>query len=566
MKSEKLEAVISWALNHGTHIDSSVRFVVAKNGEASAIATSKINDQRTLISVPRPIFLTAENAEQHFNVKTGSSNRSNELLKIYLSKLMFERNFVDRKLFEPYLDILPLPNRIFSPYFWTSDDFAALQGTDLALSVKRNFRSLLGAWYVAGTSANSLRSEDRQFYSAASKDPNFNFHQALKRSEELHWQSFEAFLWAHFILTSRGFPSIIYEDSPRDVNEAFLLPVIDLLNHANGKKVKWSFSKGENKVNFSTTEMLTSEEELFNNYGDKSNEELLLNYGFCLNNNTFDVGHLALRFPQEVLKEIEKFGIKLDPSDITTDSVNFRLQMNGSIPQSLIRVFAYLNKLTSETYLTNRAVLEGLEQLNGILKQKLQFVKGQKLNSMKSQEAIRFAKTYLQGQKTIYQQTYDAIPKLEKGLLKAMKPTSFKTILKQDKQFFNSLLISFGVTDYEDIPKKGFLKQCILLWLVRAANERLNGKIGIEIPHFITECIQQVADNIVVEKSDVEEYVDFYKSCFPRLSQQVPEVFAAGNWGIKQFILAGTVFDRLVWIRPSSQEPLFIKPEAYESS
>ncbi|KAI9814626.1 MAG: hypothetical protein M1827_003182 [Pycnora praestabilis] len=115
--------------------------------------------------------------------------------------------------------------------------------------------------------------------------------------------------WAATILSSRSFISsllveIISDDHPTgqwnlapkaDGPFPVLFPLIDILNHRPKAKVSWE--TGREFMGLVIGEELHSGDLVWNNYGPKSNEELLLGYGFCLPSNPFDQVAIKLNMP-----------------------------------------------------------------------------------------------------------------------------------------------------------------------------------------------------------------------------------------------------------------------------
>ncbi|KAF2753879.1 SET domain-containing protein [Pseudovirgaria hyperparasitica] len=100
--------------------------------------------------------------------------------------------------------------------------------------------------------------------------------------------------WAAQLYSSRGFTSThIFPDITPPLS--ILFPVIDFLNHSNDAKVTWAFTPRANPDGFylETNQSHKRGDQVFNNYGPKSNEELMLGYGFCIKNNPFD--HVVMR-------------------------------------------------------------------------------------------------------------------------------------------------------------------------------------------------------------------------------------------------------------------------------
>jgi hypothetical protein len=77
-----------------------------------------------------------------------------------------------------------------------------------------------------------------------------------------------------------------------------LFPVVDILNHSVSAKVEWDFKPHESfSLRCLESDSFTPGQELFNNYAPKQNDELLLGYGFCLENNPIEQFALKLAFP-----------------------------------------------------------------------------------------------------------------------------------------------------------------------------------------------------------------------------------------------------------------------------
>ncbi|KAI9673193.1 MAG: hypothetical protein M1817_003056 [Caeruleum heppii] len=115
----------------------------------------------------------------------------------------------------------------------------------------------------------------------------------------------ETILWAASIFSSRSFVSSLLSQALPDVNtqtsvrglrkdDGFpvLFPLVDILNHNPGAQIHWI--GGKESMDLVLEDGVQPGEEVFNNYGPKSNEELLLGYGFCLPDNPYD--QLAIKF------------------------------------------------------------------------------------------------------------------------------------------------------------------------------------------------------------------------------------------------------------------------------
>ncbi|KAL1999632.1 hypothetical protein VTN02DRAFT_4256 [Thermoascus thermophilus] len=74
-----------------------------------------------------------------------------------------------------------------------------------------------------------------------------------------------------------------------------LLPLIDVTNHRPLAKVEWK--AGETDVGVNVLENVAAGQEVGNNYGPRNNEQLMMNYGFCIPGNPVDYRVVSLRAP-----------------------------------------------------------------------------------------------------------------------------------------------------------------------------------------------------------------------------------------------------------------------------
>ena len=94
--------------------------------------------------------------------------------------------------------------------------------------------------------------------------------------------------WARGCYLSRRFPPRLLDAAaPTTGAPGILLPFFDLLNHGKGTEIEW---RGDGKsVAFAAgADGIEPQAEIFNNYGSKANDELLVAHGFALENNEHD--------------------------------------------------------------------------------------------------------------------------------------------------------------------------------------------------------------------------------------------------------------------------------------
>eukprot|EP01135_Chromosphaera_perkinsii_P000320 Nk52_evm89s62 gene=Nk52_evmTU89s62 len=205
----------------------------------------------------------------------------------------------------------------------------------------------------------------------------------------------ESLMWARGMYLSRRFPGnlgIRGQETEGDVSYAgkmgCLLPGIDLLNHKqdllnNDKQMIKVYAENE-YVMFSCAEELAKGSEVFNSYGDQSNETLLAAYGFCYENNPHDRLTLKLKVGEEsTVHHISR----------TNGHVEGAI---GGIPESLWRVLCPPGSGEAEQseeprVNIHRDIFVGLDELEMVYS-----VLGGKWNAMNnSQDALSKAKASL---------------------------------------------------------------------------------------------------------------------------------------------------------------------------
>ena len=168
----------------------------------------------------------------------------------------------------PYLRSLPTVHD--DPLWWSEDELAELNGTNLVAAIEERRRALKRAWDALVPLLHGL--------SCPFGPPT-----------EFTW---ERFLWAHSCFTSRAFPQWLSrpphpdshvgdvpDDDPMQA-VGCLLPVLDTLNHRYRARITWV--RHGDRLAFVTEDAVPPNSAVANNYGPKSNEELLLGYGFVL--------------------------------------------------------------------------------------------------------------------------------------------------------------------------------------------------------------------------------------------------------------------------------------------
>lgn len=108
-----------------------------------------------------------------------------------------------------------------------------------------------------------------------------------------------------------------------------------LIADSRGTPITWlsspisSAAGSTPSVSFLNPQPISPNTEVYNNYGPKSNEELLLSYGFVLSLNPDDTVILRLGAPEAVAAQLKAEGVDVKQ--------RFAVRKDGEIPQELLK-------------------------------------------------------------------------------------------------------------------------------------------------------------------------------------------------------------------------------------
>ncbi|EMG49290.1 RKM1 Ribosomal lysine N-methyltransferase 1 [Candida maltosa Xu316] len=582
-KLDKINSLVKWAEANGAEISPDVQFKELSTDNIGAIykGTEKPDGASYPINIPFKIIITPKTATSNFgeSFKNISDSQANSILKLYLCR---ERINPD-SFYHPYLQLLPNLAAIDSPCTWSAADKALLQGTNLGNSLKENLASLVEEWWSVINLLQDEVPKPEQHYVNMKYYYEYKFYtdddldKYLNDEDIENWTSFPNYLWASLILKSRSFPAYLINQESFNKSDAMLLPVVDLLNHNPQAKVNWDVSDGFFKFK---SESIVPGNEIFNNYGLKGNEELLLAYGFCIENNPRDSVALKIKLPEEKIKEIENYGVKLpsieDYTNSVVDSETKSSDNNNSsnykdgilffinqenIPESLIQTFQFLvqNSWEKNGEISLRMQLSGLNHLRAALETKKSMLK---LDTIPKDGTTKhnYIKWYIESQSKIFTSAIKQIKGLEKELLSTKKSQliTLKNVYKKDTTFQQSLLF-LGFSDYDSILESQFQDQCWLLWLIRCYNRDQYDIESSYLPEWISVLFTKLRNDTDITAQDVINYKPIYENLVPDLSVQVPEVYGKGNWTLSEFIIAAKLLDLISFVRGKEQECILVE-------
>ncbi|CAG8447945.1 2184_t:CDS:10 [Scutellospora calospora] len=230
-----------------------VRFDEDKNGMGGSYAVQPIHPNEIIATLPLNLTLTPKLARESLPILTSLSCRA-----ALATFLVHERLLGNLSFYHPYINILP--KNISTPLTYSEREMLWLKGTNLGPG-SENRKEI-------------LRKE---------------FEEVLKvvsNGEFIDGLSWELYMWACDVISSRSFPNKLVNPDDTETKEA-LFPLIDSFNHKPRQKITWEVHE-RNKLRLVASDYIEAGQQIYNNYGSKSNEELLVGYGFCIPDNPDD--------------------------------------------------------------------------------------------------------------------------------------------------------------------------------------------------------------------------------------------------------------------------------------
>ncbi|ORY80994.1 hypothetical protein BCR37DRAFT_60747 [Protomyces lactucae-debilis] len=289
-----MDALYHWATSNGASLHKNATLCANRCIKAHG----PIAEGESLLSLPYGLIITSQLAFE--TLKLPDSICSHDALILYL--LDDVRNVAH----QAYIASLPtsFPG---IPFHWTDSQWQLLQGTNLH-----------------GAGIARLENLKKQHGSLCKK-----------MSLNIPW---DRYAWAHSVLTSRAFSlSLLHlEGTDLDKPEEILLPFLDMLDHAPDLPIAWIGDPAARHVTFKTGRAIDAGATLFNNYGPKPNEELLLGYGFTIKDNPYDT--VALKMAKALnptSAQVERAGVNTEVFFLKahTDDAN---AVFGVIPWELV--------------------------------------------------------------------------------------------------------------------------------------------------------------------------------------------------------------------------------------
>jgi len=264
------------------------------------LARRDISDGDNLFKVPIKLCMTKSSARNALG-KDVLPREINEYLAV-ACQLIHERYVLGEKSFwKPYIDVLPETEEVNPTFTWSDEDLFFLNGSPVIAATK------------------SLQMKLRREYDALLGGEDGLCNKYPDRFPKEHF-THENWTWAFTMLFSRA----IRLRSLKEGETLAMVPYADLINHSPFSQAyidareggDWLFSSGEEEVILYADRGYRRMEQIYISYGQKSNAELLLLYGFAVERNPYnsvDVTVAIAPLTESFVKELNDESIPIDP-------------------------------------------------------------------------------------------------------------------------------------------------------------------------------------------------------------------------------------------------------------
>ncbi|KAJ4989442.1 set domain protein [Stagonosporopsis vannaccii] len=309
------EELLSWFTHHGGCLSPDVKIVFSESQGHHMRALRPTTPE--VVTCPLKLTLSSLNLDPDQKEVLPITSplqqcrgRIPDHILTYL--LLIEQRIIGKESpWYHYIACLPGPESMTTPLWFDEEDVAFLTGTSLAPALQEREADYRRQWEDAVSVLKEV---------------------GVAWADQV---DFESLLWAATIFTSRAFIST--HILPEIETIPILFPVVDILNHSVTAKVEWEFRPHQSfTLRCLESSTFIENEELFNNYAPKQNDELLLGYGFCLLDNPIEQFALKLAFQPELMQYATQMGL-MKPESVPFGMDTSFLQTDPNKEQHFLR-------------------------------------------------------------------------------------------------------------------------------------------------------------------------------------------------------------------------------------
>ncbi|CAG8548133.1 4215_t:CDS:2 [Cetraspora pellucida] len=533
-----MDEFVHWLHENGATFPK-VRFGKDESGMGGCYAVQPIHPNEIIATLPLNLTISHKLAREYLPILAPLSCRA-----ALATFLVHERLLGKLSFYHPYINILP--KHIPTPLTYTEREMSWLRGTNLGYGIESR--------------KELLRKEFDEILEIVSNDE----------------------------LINGCFPNKLIDPDDTEVKEA-LFPLIDSFNHKHRQKITWEVHE-RNELRLVAGNYMDSGQQIYNNYGAKSNEELLVGYGFCIPNNPDDWVVIKVNISQDPqCDEKLDFLSSLELSELThfikRDYIPLKLlsQLRVLVMNSAelihFKKLQELQCININEPIGYRNELAMLETFSNLLKMKLEVLYGRDeefigISSARESEIARNCKIYIDGQKEILTSALAIIHSKELIILKAALNDSKFTRIPTLPFVCNNINIDYNSnnTSFNDINPIILAKDDLLDLLLITIDKvmKIDKKFSKAINEiFSEELIDSEQDTILIlyliyesqyiEKSEWKlffevaiKYDDFYIQEYEEKIQELTELYnelqpLVCNPDVKLFDKDVFSIDKLIW-------------------
>ncbi|KAJ2754879.1 hypothetical protein GGI19_002084 [Coemansia pectinata] len=286
-RSERLRKFVEWLETNGAIFSKVEIRDGTSEGGSGVYALERIESDERYAFIPHDLIITGRvchdtvrTNEQQQQQKEGEGDDPRHR-RMMLSVFLIHERFVmkEASFWKPYIDILPL--EFHTPLQFNDEELKFLRGTPAEFAVE----------------------ERREGYREQHQTALALVPESVIPRDVL---TYENYLWAMTVLSSRSFSKDLMEGSlcSLTAESEVLMPLLDMTNHYPLTPVTWTIC--DDGVGFSNCGTIEAGQEIVNDYGEKSNEELMMGYGFCVPQNPLSCFHIKLNYSQDPLVEAKE--------------------------------------------------------------------------------------------------------------------------------------------------------------------------------------------------------------------------------------------------------------------
>jgi len=286
VRTSVLTSFATWFVARGGAIDARVRMVFRPDRGWSLEADANASAGERLVFLPRRAMMTCEDESVSESLRDVIARVPKELWSSKLGLVLIrERVAGAASTFAPYVNLLPSVHE-GNPTFFAPDAIREFQYAPLVAQVNKRCRFLVqfaGRAFVVDDGPDYVDGQHPE-----------------RRRVEMEIDA-NALGWASACASSRAFKVRGPTSTPS------MLPVIDVCNHSFSPSAAVRVVDGsDGDVELVTTRDIAAGEAIELSYGELSNDDLLLDYGFIVEDNPFDV--VKLRWDVKLIELAREIG------------------------------------------------------------------------------------------------------------------------------------------------------------------------------------------------------------------------------------------------------------------